>query len=373
MCTHDENWAKARAKQIHIALGGNEDSFPKPTNLVMHSAGDSGVASSDTGSARLVRYKFNKVHVDFLVWSTLTEGHKGALEVDSSEERRMERASLNDQIKRTLMNDCLADVVFYLGPNGASIRTAAANAVCTTIGGMYIPTSNLCKLKQIETQERFVFITESLGSKVVFDAVRQLWENDWKQGNDDASKSNESSGLGLIPFAVQGRKAGTISVTHFMISNQIPLLDVGEQARDSFLRIQNLSDGTSESITGNSLFDLFSQVYKRSKDRDVDLDLDLELSLISFTDPNDVLSYRLRPEQLGAWEGEENARMQLWNVLVSNANTYLDIVEHPLHAHCGYRTNPYVAGLIVHGYDGGLTRKLSSVGKGGGTGCLIDE
>jgi hypothetical protein len=58
------------------------------------------------------------------------------------------------------------------------------------------------------------------------------------------------------------------------------------------------------------------------------------IQIVAFTDPNDLLSYRLTPEAVG------NDGVQMANVIVSNAPTYLGFLERPDTAHCGYAGNP---------------------------------
>lgn len=60
-------------------------------------------------------------------------------------------------------------------------------------------------------------------------------------------------------------------------------------------------------------------------------------------------------------------------LIVSNAHTYLGLLEWPPDAHCGYATNPYVAGLIVHGYTTDEPIPRLVVGSGAGSGsCLVE-
>jgi hypothetical protein len=71
------------------------------------------------------------------------------------------------------------------------------------------------------------------------------------------------------------------------------------------------------------------------------------LKIVDFSDPNDLLTYRLLPMMLDV-EGAE-----LVNVTVSNDSTYFGFVERPDTAHCGYAWNRDVIGLIANGYHAG--------------------
>ncbi len=79
-------------------------------------------------------------------------------------------------------------------------------------------------------------------------------------------------------------------------------------------------------------------------------------TVVAFSDPNDLLSYRLEPDFAG---GGNN---RLVNVVVSNAYTYFGLLENPLTAHCNYRVNAYVLGLIIDGYEPDGTLPTADVG-----------
>ena len=84
------------------------------------------------------------------------------------------------------------------------------------------------------------------------------------------------------------------------------------------------------------------------------------LRIIAFTDPNDLLSYRLPTGFMGTAKSKDTTteiKLDLINVIVSNAPTYsvpffpkLE-VELPNKAHCDYDTNPDVIALMIAGND----------------------
>ena len=67
------------------------------------------------------------------------------------------------------------------------------------------------------------------------------------------------------------------------------------------------------------------------------------ITLVAFTDPNDLLSYRLQPSR---YRTPDTA---VADVLVSNATTYLGLFARPDEAHTDYRTNAAVASLVACG------------------------
>jgi hypothetical protein len=64
---------------------------------------------------------------------------------------------------------------------------------------------------------------------------------------------------------------------------------------------------------------------------------------VAFTDPNDLLSYTLPPQQYA------QLGVTVYNILVSNAPTYLGLLERPDTAHLEYLNNPDVGRLIACG------------------------
>jgi hypothetical protein len=71
------------------------------------------------------------------------------------------------------------------------------------------------------------------------------------------------------------------------------------------------------------------------------------LTMVAFTDPNDLLSYRIVPAHLFG----DAKDFRFVNVIVSNDTTYFGYVERPDIAHCGYAWNPHVLAMIANGYE----------------------
>ena len=79
------------------------------------------------------------------------------------------------------------------------------------------------------------------------------------------------------------------------------------------------------------------------------------MTVVAFSDPNDLLSYRIVPAHLA----EDLKEFRVINVLVSNDTTYFGYLERPDTAHCGYPWNPHVFGMLARGYRAG--KSLHSV------------
>jgi hypothetical protein len=78
--------------------------------------------------------------------------------------------------------------------------------------------------------------------------------------------------------------------------------------------------------------------------------IEAPLSLVAFSDPNDLLSYRIRPDDT-AVVGTGTAVV---NVITSNADAYFDYVENPYPAHTGYNRNTDALRLPL----GGSSREI---------------
>jgi hypothetical protein len=69
-----------------------------------------------------------------------------------------------------------------------------------------------------------------------------------------------------------------------------------------------------------------------------------KLAVVAFTDPNDLLSYRLLPSR---YAGPD---VVIADVLVSNSSTWLGLLEDPFAAHLNYLQNKDVGGMIACGW-----------------------
>ena len=306
MCSHDESWARDRIGRLEAVLGVpavirqpfREDDQPYYLN-----------ATFNTPSGGLT--------VTFLIWSPMMRPYKASLAFDMPGSNGdiafpYTRATLNGQLKTNLMNDCMSDAVVYSGKNGDPIRGAMQQAVCNFLGGVVATDHGVstCDLSGAKLDRPTAIVTESLGSKFIFDAVRAVW---------DQSQHAPVRRAGLA------RRLAAIS-TVYLVSNQIPLLDLANPvpaAPSSLARFVALSSGRRAEIGVP------------------------RLTVVDFSDPNDLLSYRLLPAALDV------RAVELVNVTVSNDNTYFGFLERPDTAHCGYAWNRDVIGLIANGYRAG--------------------
>ena len=170
MCTHELNWATDRATRIATALDGT--------------ATQTGTVE-ETGGLTLIldqiRTRGGDFDATFVLWSPMTRHFKRTLDFDAPGSDRAtsfayQRASLNGALKTKLVNDCLSDAVVYSGQHGDPIRAAMKLAVCHELGGTLVA-GQPCDLTSAGPERPLVVVTESLGSKVLFDAARAVYHD----------------------------------------------------------------------------------------------------------------------------------------------------------------------------------------------------
>lgn len=303
MCTHDTGWAE---RQIDRITGVVEDHAPAPASA----AAPPRVEVVE----RTRRLAGGTVRFHALVWSPLTAGLKHQLDVDMTDKPtdctaagacRPKRAWLNGYVKDRLLNDCLSDAVIYQGESHVAIRDAMVRTIVQVLE------------KDPDSEAPLVVVAESLGSKMLFDALSAMLES-W-QPQTRTLGQQAARRLGLL----------------FMAGNQLPILGLAEQRA---IATQDMRVGD---IRVADALQRFLDLRRRQPNRRAET---LQrLAVVAFTDPNDLLSYRLLPARYTAPD------VAVADVLVSNDRTWLGVIENPMTAHLDYLANPDVGIMIACG------------------------
>jgi len=293
MCTHDTGWAE---RQIDRITGIVEDHAPTPAATA---------APGVEVVERTRRLAGGTVRFHALVWSPLTAPLKRQLDFDmtgtptdcaAAGTCKPKRAALNGYVKDNLLNDCLSDAVIYQGESHVAIRDAMVRTISQVLEN------------DPASEAPLVVVAESLGSKMVFDALSAMLES-W-QPQTRALGQQAARRLGLL----------------FMTGNQLPILGLAEQ----------------RAIAPQDALQRFLDLRRRQPNRRADT---LQrLAVVAFTDPNDLLSYRLLPARYTAPD------VAVADVLVSNDRTWLGLIENPMTAHLDYLANPEVGTMIACGH-----------------------
>lgn len=306
MCTKTKKWADAAMDEILQAIDSNiKSSRQEPSVAKAIEAPKIEVFQREAATAR------GTVRFTALVWSGLTQPLKDQLKFDltgtptdcaTADECKPQRAKLNAIVKDELLNDCLADALAYEGASRPFIRRAMVSALSQV-------------LAEGNPGRPLVLVSDSLGSKIVFDALADMLDRSSLASIQAVGKSGASR-MGLV----------------FMNANQLPILGLSDQDVS-----QLPSDRTDLKAAPTEPLQRYLSA-RRQQGLSA-------LTVVAFTDPNDLLSYRLLPSR---YAGED---VLIADVLVSNSSTFLGLVQLPTTAHTGYTSNPGVARFIACGRE----------------------
>lgn len=306
MCTHDTAWAE---RQIDRITGIVEEHAPATAST----AANATTAPRIDVVERTRTIAGGTVRFHALVWSPLTAGLKHQLDFDmtgtptdcaAAGECKPKRAWLNGYVKDNLLNDCLSDAVIYEGVSRIAIRDAMVRTVSQVLEN------------NPDSEAPLVVVAESLGSKMLFDALSAMLES-W-QPQTRALGQQAARRLGLL----------------FMAGNQLPILGLAEQS-------VGVRATAAQELPVADALQRFLDLRRRQPNRRTE---SLQrLAVVAFTDPNDLLSYRLLPARYAAPD------VAVADVLVSNDRTWLDLIENPVTAHLDYLANPDVGVMIACG------------------------
>lgn len=261
-----------------------------------------------------------------LTWANLTQPQKEQLAYDSENTEGLARARINKSLKGFL-NQTVPDMLIYMGAGQTQITGAVQEATCWMLSSNWeqLPARGNARCKgggkanvaTLRKDEAF-FITHSLGSLITVDTI-QSFARDLAVLPQDLAVTQLRSMLRDKHFTV------------FMLSNQLPLLQLGRKPQKALNRLDD--------FCGNSAPLGSQRVLGR-------------LNVIAFSDPNDILSY---PVQDDFARNTLDSRLcaQLVNVSLNvaqekdlfGAASFAD----PLSAHSGYLADERVARLITDG------------------------
>jgi hypothetical protein len=333
MCSHGKEWVAETNTNLAHFLGSNkkfeENNLPKPNDI-----------EGQTQVYHLtIDVNGKELRTHSIVWSPATAPAKRKLCYDQKEKSDIcpspssdypyKRARLNSKFKDILLNDCISDALIYAGDLREHIQNQIKQALLLSLGNGDAQKSFALDFLVTEAKQKkepLFFISESLGSKVLFDTLRVM--------------KNEGEAMAMVVDRTLGR---TMQV--FMWANQIPLLSLalGDTGSSVF-------KSEHDNIFDDPL-DAIGKEYKAVINRQSFLPPSLldeqpdALHVVAFTDPNDLLSYPLRESTQ-----DEKKDYKFTDVIVSNANTWFWLIENPYKAHTGYEDNLDIHRIIACGY-----------------------
>jgi len=268
-----------------------------------------------------------------LTWSRISDRARANLRFDSSQTHTRHRAPLN-QLGKTFVNDVLVDPLVYVGVGRQKILSAIRQSMCwaySTEWGGFPEAPAHCRQddprygSRLE-MDRFFFVTHSLGSRIVLDALETTADDLYAQLDSDTEAS---------PFLTNLQHH---TVTMFMLANQLPLLQAG------FDPVPVTGQIGAYCMPDAPRYD--RRIVARTR-------------VIAFSDPNDLLSYPI-PDDFVQYGIDSRLCPTVVNMSLNIARVSRllarDGFANPLTAHTGYNDDERVIGLMT----GGLGRPETS-------------
>jgi hypothetical protein len=296
------------------------------------------------GKLRLTRYSNKSGTQELLLyeltWSEIFDKYRREIAYDDTGQYTYQRAEFNILLKQ-FINARATDPVIYLGEPGHKVDAAFRQAFCWAAssnfenfpadGVQYCSGSMPNHLAYLE--DDIVFVSHSLGSRIVLDALNKLANADNPAITGDRATRKYEYVFDTSIAEVSERT----SVMHekeylfFMLSNQIPLLQLGQP----YPAIINQNDKYCTEpglLAGKRLFK--------------------NLHIIAFSDPNDLLTYGIPPDFVDEYV-DSRLCPTLVNITINVAEVsdvpVLGEVASPMTAHTEYDNDDRIISLITSG------------------------
>ncbi len=261
-----------------------------------------------------------------LTWSGLSDPARERLAFDDSEVFARQRAGFNRTAK-AFANNALVDPLVYVGSGRGRILTAVRQGVCWTYSSdwdSFPENGEACLVDDPGFGDRidrdsFFFVTHSLGSRIVLDALQTTAEAvDAQLATDPAA--------GALKARLQRHP-----ITVFMLANQLPLLQAGFEPVPVAGEVGAFCRPGGERVADR----LFQQT-----------------DLVAFNDPNDIMSYPI-PDDFTQYDIDSRLCPRVTNVTLNVANVVrvpggIEFAN-PLAAHSDYEADERVIALITGG------------------------
>ena len=275
-----------------------------------------------------------------LSWSEITAPAKSTLAYDTSGEYEYKRSQINHTLK-VFLNDRMADPMAYFGESNEKILRSVGTGICwmsiSDWDDLPAKGAPACDGFQFADpkdflEDEFVFVTHSLGSRIVTDAFQEEARSVREFVDKTAQTPEDRERLENLNEALRNKQLRV-----YMLANQLPLLQLGTPLPPIVGQID---------------------AYCRPGGNKYDQRFMAALSIIAFSDPNDVLSYAI---PVGYEDKYLDSRLcpEIVNVSVNvvDAINFFGIDEfvNPMAAHDGYENDERVIGLMVGGIGYDLT------------------
>lgn len=259
-----------------------------------------------------------------LTWSEITTPDKQIIAFDTTEQYSEFRVPFNNMMKEFLDN-VLPDPLVYVTDPHNLILNSSKQSICwmLTTDWNNIPNgqAKVCNIgiakqaKQLASQNT-MFITHSLGSKILMDSITDIAEQIADSPVPPADRQ-----------ALRQKK-----ITVFMLANQLPILQISHPQPKIHNQI-NAYCTPQGSKYQNRIF--------------------RGLNIVAFSDPNDILSYAI-PQEFTDKYIDSRICPFVTNVSVNVApeiSAFGVGIVNPVSAHIDYDSSPKVINLITRGTE----------------------
>ncbi|TWT23660.1 hypothetical protein FQY83_03300 [Luteimonas marina] len=271
------------------------------------------IGGTVAGTYSVRRYSDPKGEGNDLYFSCVTWGEtgriikQGMLELNDKfleeNENERHRAPINRAAKR-FVNRSFSDPLIYQGPMGAYIRRVVWDGIEGSIR-LHVHQQADASLASMEVQTlqakalafmgevQVAIISDSLGSRIVFDVVCSVGGGDCQGGPHlemlppQRASRNQADATAGIDAMLAGRLAGSVRSV-YMLANQLPLLELAY--------LEPPAEGTSlEHLIGTTdrCYRPLLGPYPEAARIGAAGRTEEKIQMVAFTDANDALSYHL--------------------------------------------------------------------------------
>lgn len=261
------------------------------------------------------------------------------------------RQVLNKSIKEPVLDLSLSDAMLYVGPYGVKIEHGVAEMLCRLLSDKSYDSKQQCQWSDVSdtaTSSRFLFMTHSLGSRIVYDTLIDLAGQAPTRVGKSVFDDEEAS------VKVQKIIANTSAV--YMFANQLPLLGLANvpvtlrsgDPSNNYLQIENLPDRTLKKACLRDSIACLATL--KGTSAAAPGENPGRLDIVAFSDPNDLLSWPIPQWYL---KDTDTLNLQITNVTLQNAFHWFGLLEWPESAHDNYMSNSTVWNVIKCGATNG--------------------
>jgi len=271
------------------------------------------------------------------------------------------REKVNRLLKEGILDRNLTDAVIYSGRYGRIIRRGVADALCLAPGGTQVPGGVLCHWPSpLDENVRVIFVTHSLGSRIVYDTLFGLTGQPLYKGESTFGEDDTAEGKLFLNRLL----ADTSAV--YMMANQLPLVGLAFEdgsstsddapkptlTQDLQLGSELRANASSESAavaTLSATKSLVGIAQIRSRALAEFGQAPESLHVVAFSDTNDLLTWGV-PKWYDSSAGGAPFDLQITNVYVQTS-FHFPFIEWPTWAHRQYFDKKSVWRVIWCGTD----------------------